>query len=79
MSFSVQADDVSPLVNPCFVVKNWSGQRKAILRINGKEVEAGKQFRQGLVRDTQGTPMLVTWIEMQTTKPVTIELSASGD
>ena len=78
LSFSVEAEDESPLVNPCFVIKNWSGQQKASLRINAKEMASGKQFRQGLVRDTQGKPMLVAWIEMQTTEPVTIALSASG-
>ena len=79
MSFSVEADEGSPLVNPCFVVKNWQGQRKASLRINGKEMPVGKQFRQGLVRDTQGEPMLVTWIEMRTTEPTTIEFTVSED
>jgi hypothetical protein len=78
LSFSVKADDSSPLVNPCFVVKNWSGDQKASLRINAKSVSSGKKFRQGLVRDTRGKPMLVTWVEMHTTKPVTIEICESG-
>lgn len=79
LSFSVAAEDKSPLVNPCFVIKNWRGQQKAILHINAKKMASGKQFRQGVVRDTQGKPMLVTWIEMQTLKPVKIEFSASGN
>lgn len=79
MSFSVGATADSPLVNPCFVVKNWSEKQQASLRIDGRTMASGRQFRQGVVRDTRGKPMLVTWIEVQTTRPVTIEFSASGD
>ena len=38
LAFSVATEDKSPLVNPCFVIKNWNSQQQASLRINAEEV-----------------------------------------
>jgi hypothetical protein len=74
MSFKVNASQKSPMVNPCFVVKNWN-RGQAALAINGKVVKPGKNFRQGVIRDTDGSPTLVIWTETESTKPVTIAVS----
>jgi hypothetical protein len=34
--------------------------------INGKKMDAGRNVRQGIIRDTDGTRTLVMWIEQKT-------------
>ena len=74
MSFKLQASKASPVVNPCFVIKNWGSNAKAALKINGETVKPGKNFRQGIVRDTDGTRTLIVWVKKQATKPITVSL-----
>jgi hypothetical protein len=62
ISFSFDSSDTSPVVNPCFVIKNWNSNDEVTLLINGKPLGCGKNFRQGIVRDTDGTQRLVVWI-----------------
>jgi hypothetical protein len=61
-------------VNPAIVVKDW-GIEKAQLKINGKPVAWGKDFRRGFVKRLDGTD-LVVWIRQTSTSPVEISLSA---
>jgi len=58
--------------NPAFVIKNW-GESDAKLRINGKKIEQGKNFRVGLRRRLEGSDLIV-WIKTKSTEPVTIAL-----
>jgi len=75
MSFSIEASENSPIVNPCFVVKNFKSKKaEATLKINGEEVKAGADFRQSVVIDTDGTPMLVIWLDYKTTEETNFEL-----
>lgn len=62
MKFRVNASESSPLVNPCFVFKNWNGDNKAQVVLNGKEINIGKDNRQGIVRDADGKRMLIVWL-----------------
>jgi hypothetical protein len=78
ISFALDASAKSPVVNPCFVIKNWPGNDKAALKINKKIIEPGKNFRQGIVRDTDGTLTLVVWIKTESTVPIQIEIYGSG-
>ncbi len=75
MSFQVGATKDSPLVNPCFVIENWgSSQTGARVKIDGSVLAEGKNFRQGIVRDTDGKPILVVWIEHRATVPTRFEI-----
>jgi len=65
MSFKLEAAENAPLFNPCFVVKNWGGKSKADLKINGKTIKPGENFRQGVVRDTDGRLKKIIWIKMR--------------
>jgi hypothetical protein len=58
ISFTLDASEQSPLFNPCFVIRSWGSAAKANLRIDGRTVESVKNFRQGLVRETNGGLML---------------------
>lgn len=74
ISFQLIASKKAPMVNPCFVIKNWVENTNAYLKINGEKVEVGKNFRQGIVRDTNGTRTLVMWVKKQTTSKIEIEI-----
>ena len=69
ISFALDASAKSPVVNPCFLVKNWGSNKKAYLSINGKTIPAGKKLRQGIIRDTAGSRALIIWIEYKSEEP----------
>ncbi len=62
ISFGLNGSEDNPIVNPCFVIKNWESDRQARLVINGKKMDAASNVRQGIIRDTDGTRTLVIWI-----------------
>ncbi len=73
MSFTVNASAESPMVNPCFVVRNWGSDRQAKVKINGTKLES-KDFRQGIIRDTDGTQTIVVWMEKTIEAPAAVQL-----
>jgi len=73
-SFKVSASPEHPLVNPCFVVKDWHCGDPAQLEIDSKAEAGGPTFRQGIVRDSFGKPSLVVWLKRQLTTPATFTL-----
>ncbi len=75
ISFKLQASKASPVVNPCFVIKNWGSNAKAALKINGKTVKSDRNFRQGIIRDTDGTQTLVIWVKKGATSSMSFEIS----
>jgi hypothetical protein len=70
MSFTLEGSKDRPIYNPCFVIKKWTSQNKCRLEVNGKALAPGTSFRQGITRDTDGTRMLVVWLNLQSTSPV---------
>jgi hypothetical protein len=75
LSFTVEASRRFPLVNPAFVVKKWLSSKKGALTIDGDRIISPGKFRQGIVRDTDGSRMLVIWLQMNSEKPVKMEIS----
>ena len=73
-SFRITASAQNPIVNLCFVVKNWNCEDSAQLQIDSKAEGAGPSFRQGIVRDPNGRATLVVWLQRQGTDPVTFTL-----
>jgi hypothetical protein len=76
LSFTIRASKGSPIVNPAVAVKNWEANRKAVVKVNGEEVSRGGECRQGIVRDTDGRPMLVVWLKRQSDEPTDVVISA---
>jgi len=75
-SFQLNGSKDSPIYNPAFEVKNWPGRNlKARLKIDGREMKNGSDFKQGVVFDTTGKPELVIWLRIKSTKPAEFELS----
>ncbi|MHC4708453.1 MAG: LamG domain-containing protein, partial [Planctomycetota bacterium] len=58
---ALEGSTESPIVNPCFVVKNWAGDATVELGIEGTERKVGRDFRQGIVRDTDGPNTTFGW------------------
>jgi hypothetical protein len=77
MSFTLEGSRDRPIHNPCFVIKKWTNQNKCRLEVNGKALVPGTSFRQGITRDTDGTRMLVVWLNLQSTSPA--EFTVTSD
>ena len=60
------------IVNPVFVLKDW-GKSSLSLRVNGKTVQPGKDFRIGYERTHTGTDC-VLWLKMESRKKVNFEI-----
>lgn len=73
-SFHIAASPDHPIVNPCFVIRNWNSSELGRLEIDGRAQAVGSEFRQGIVRDPNGRQMLVAWLEYISTDPVTFTL-----
>jgi len=76
ISVLAKASEDSPVVNPAFVIKNW-GDKGAALKINGKQIARGKEFRFGHRHTLEGTDLIV-WIKTESTEPVKIKLWPVG-
>jgi hypothetical protein len=73
-SFRIAASAERPIVNPCFVVRDWNCNDNAKLEINSVPQAGGPNFRQGIVRNPNGKPSLVVWLQHEATEPTTFTL-----
>jgi hypothetical protein len=73
ISVLVKASEESPIVNPAFVAKGW-GEADVALKIDGKTIKRGKNFRIGHERTDKGTNLIV-WIKTESKKPIKISLT----
>jgi hypothetical protein len=79
MSFTINANEDSPLVNPAFVIKNCSSNNVAV-NIDQKSVSDGNELRIGQEYDTEGKPQTIVWIQLNRDKEVSIKLeNLSGE
>ena len=72
LRMSVRAKDDAPLVNPAFVVNGW-GDATPRLKVNGKLVPWGQDYRYGRVNSLDADK-LVVWLRMKATSTVTVEI-----
>jgi len=72
-TFSLEASEDSPLLNPAFIIKNWGSQRAAC-SVNGKQLTDGKDFRQGIRKTSDGED-LILWFSLEGQKPVNISIN----
>ena len=61
-----------------FATENRTSENKCRLVVNGKEMESGKSFRQGITRNTDGTKALVVWVELESVSPVRFAIEDGG-
>lgn len=72
ISFTILANAQQPIVNPCITVSNWNSDKLCKFFLNGKLLTENKDFRQGVVRDTDGKQKLVIWLNYQSGKSTSI-------
>ncbi|HEY3706803.1 MAG TPA: LamG domain-containing protein [Terracidiphilus sp.] len=77
VELTLEGSPQTPIVNPAFVVKNW-GNGVPSLKVDGKPVAWGADYRYGLVPDLKGTK-LVLWIQTQSTHPLKLSLIAQKE
>jgi Concanavalin A-like lectin/glucanases superfamily len=70
LTISLAATEGSPLVNPCVVIHHW-GEAGPLLKVNGRAVTWGSNYRYGLVPSLEGDS-LVVWIQLEATQATTI-------
>ena len=68
----LSASDASPAFDPAIVIKSW-GDAAARLKIDGKPVAWGKDFRVGHIDRLEGRD-LVIWIQKQSTQALHVEV-----
>jgi len=61
------------IINPAIIVKDWD-EPGIVLKVNGKQVEQGKDFRVGYEQTPTGKD-LVIWLKMKTNKTVRFKLA----
>jgi hypothetical protein len=73
----LEGEPGSPVVNPAFLIEGW-GDRDVSLRIDGKDVPRGNDFRFGRVRRVNRYDLIV-WVRLESKSPVEIELIPAGN
>ncbi len=75
LRFTLQASDEKPLVNPVFVIRNWTaGQIE--LKIDGTVVPRGKDFRYATEYKIDGSAELIVFLKLQSQSEKRIEIRA---
>jgi len=77
VKFVLNASENSPVVNPAFVINGW-GDAGAKLKLDGKKIKRGRNFRFGHEYRLQGGALIV-WVKKEATEPITISLSPEGN
>ncbi|MEM6928379.1 MAG: LamG domain-containing protein [Myxococcota bacterium] len=72
MAFTVDASPESPMVHPCFLIRDWNDDRPAVVRADGSVVD---DVRQGVTVDAEGNRMLVLFVEASRQSPTAFTLS----
>jgi hypothetical protein len=72
LRMSVSAKDDAPLVNPAFVVNGW-GDATPKLKVNGKLVPWGENYRYGRV-NSLNADKIVVWLRMKATSVTLVEI-----
>jgi hypothetical protein len=66
-SFTLEASNESPLLNPAIIIKNW-GSQLATLSVNNHIISQGDDFKQGIRKGPDGDD-LILWIKMEIKTP----------
>ena len=77
LTFKIAATREHPIVNPAFIIKGW-GDADATLKLNGKEIDRGKEFRFGHRRNPEGSDLIV-WIKIESDRPITMTFTPTGN
>ena len=73
LSFTINANSDSPVINPVLVLKNWNAQNPEI-KIDGKFLASGDAFRVGREHDVNGKSKIIIWVKHTSEKPIQVEV-----
>ena len=73
LHFELLASNENPIQNLVFVINNWQGEMPN-LKLNGKDVEEGTNFRQGVEYDVEGNNKLIVFLKYQSENLTKIQL-----
>jgi len=73
LEFELAASEESPVVNLALVIENW-GRAPASLKIDGRKIKRGRDFRFGY-RETLAGSDLIVWINAKGTKKLKVTIS----
>ncbi|MHC4912998.1 MAG: hypothetical protein ACYTE5_08345, partial [Planctomycetota bacterium] len=76
MSLTIDASKDNPIVNLCLVIKNWQTKSDAAIKIDGERRESCPAFRQGNIRDTDGTLTKIIWLTIESTSPLKLAIGS---
>jgi len=74
LSFGLNGSEENPILNPCFVIRSWGGPSPARLNIDGRAQIPGPDFRQGIIRDADGTETMIIWVRQRSSQPLRYEI-----
>ncbi len=74
LNVEILATEESPLHNLAIVIEDWAGGA-ATLKLNGKSMPQGKEFRYGIEYDVNGDQKLIAYIKVLSTGSTTLELT----
>lgn len=73
INFTLQGSDNSPVFNPAFVIYNLTTDGLTLF-VNDVPVTSKKKVRFGLEYDVEGTPRVIVWSQIFSTKPVEFKI-----
>jgi hypothetical protein len=73
IQFNLAASENNPVLNPCFVIRNWGSGNPAQVEIDQTR-QTGRQVRQGIIRDTDGTRTMVIWLPQKSTQATSYKI-----
>ncbi len=76
MSLTIDGSKDNPIVNLCLVIKNWQTKSDAAIKIDGERQESGPAFRQGNIRNTDGTLTKIIWLKIESTSPLKLAIGS---
>lgn len=74
IQLSLNCSEESPLINVCFVIKEWNNDKYSIISVDGRDITREDKLKQGIMRDTNGTKKLVIWMQKKSTKPIKLNI-----
>ena len=61
-------------MNNGIVVKQWGDRGEVTCLVDGKKVQQGKEFRQGVFYDTDGIQTLVLFLKMKVENKIIVQI-----
>ena len=75
LNFEIAGSIDNPVVNPAFVINNWFGE-KAVLQIDNQIIPEGKDFRQGIEYNIDGSKTLIIWVKAESDKTLNFTINS---